>query len=150
MKKCAVLGLFITLFWTNALAWCNETGFIGIVKNVEPEAFIIRNDVSEDAVIGKEIAMGDVLKTGTNGSIGVIFNDDTVMAMGPKTEIVVQKFFFIPAEGNLSFIARMVKGTLSFISGQIAKLSPDSVLLETPVATIGPRGTHFLVKIEKE
>jgi len=150
MKKCLVLASIVSLFWANALAWCDETGFVGIVKNVEPEAYIIRNGLSENAVIGKKLAMGDVLKTGSNGSMGVILNDDTVISMGPKTELSIQSFLFKPAKGDLSFIARMVKGTISFISGQIAKLAPDSVHLKTPVATIGPRGTHFLVQVEKE
>ena len=118
-------------------------------KNVQPEAVIIRNGLPQNALVGNKIAMGDVLKTGSNGSMGLIFNDDTVIAMGSKTEISIENFLFKPAEGNLSFIAKMMKGTISFISGQIAKLSPDSVHLETPVATIGPRGTHFFVQVEE-
>ncbi len=149
MKKCFLLTFVVSLFWANALSWCDETGFVGIVKNVQPEAFIIRNGLSQNALIGKRIAMGDVLKTGSNGSMGLILNDDTVIAMGSNTEISIKNFLFEPAEGNLSFIARMMKGTISFISGQITKLAPDSVRLETPVATIGPRGTHFLVQVEK-
>jgi len=149
MKKCIVLGFIVSLLWFNALAWCDEIAFVGIVKNVAPEALIIRNDLSENAVIGNKIVVGDLLKTGSDGSMGVILKDDTVISMGPNTEILIQTFLFEPAKGDLSFIARMAKGTISYISGQITKLAPDSVHLETPVATIGPRGTHFLVQIEK-
>ena len=149
MKKCIVLGFIVSLFWFIAPAWCDETTFVGIVKNVEPEAFIIRNDLPENAVIGNKIVMGDLLKTGSDGSMGVILKDDTVISMGPNTEILIQTFLFEPAKGELSFIARMAEGTISFISGQIAKLAPDSVHLETPVATIGPRGTHFFVQVEE-
>ena len=41
-----------------------------------------------------------------------------------------------------------MKGTFSFLSGQIAKLSPDNVKLMTPDATLGIRGTKLLVKVE--
>ena len=150
MKKCIILTLFICILWSNAPAWCSEKGFVGIVKNVRSEAFIIRNDISENAIIGKKIEMGDVLKTGSNGSMGVIFMDDTVIAMGPKTEIFIHTFLFEPVKGNLSFIAKMVKGTVNFISGQISKLAPGSVDFQTPYFTIGDRGTHFLVKVEEE
>jgi len=44
-------------------------------------------------------------------------------------------------------IARMVKGTASYLSGIIGHQSPESVKFRTPEATIGIRGTHFLVKV---
>lgn len=150
MKRWTVLPLIVSLFWAGASGWCDDAGFVGIVKNAQPEAFIVRNDLSEEAAVGKKIAMGDLLKTGPYGSMGLILKDDTVISMGPNTEIHIQTFFFEPAKGDLSFFARMIRGTLSFISGQIAKLAPGSVHLETPVATIGHRGTHFLVQIENE
>lgn len=148
MKTCLKWLILFFLLCGDSPVWSNETEFIGIIKNVDSEAFIIRNEMSETAVIGKKVAIGDVLKTGPDGKMGVVFKDDTTISMGPETEIFLQDFLFKPAEGNLSFIAKMLKGTVSFISGQIAKLSPESVQFETPVATIGPRGTHFLVKAE--
>ena len=42
----------------------------------------------------------------------------------------------------------MFQGTFSYLSGQISKLVPGAVRLETPDATIGMRGTHVLVKVE--
>src|SRR5690606_14287888 len=35
----------------------------------------------------------------------------------------------------------MVEGVFSFVSGQISKSQPDAMVLKTPVATIGIRGT---------
>jgi len=35
-----------------------------------------------------------------------------------------------------------------FVSGLIAKLSPSSVALQTPVGTLGVRGTRFLVDVD--
>ncbi len=150
MKKCVILTVLIPLFWSNPPSWGNGTEFVGIVKNVQADAYIIRNDVSEIAVVGQKVFMGDVLKTGSKGSMGVIFKDDTIISMGPGTEVFVKNFCFEPLEGNLLFIVKMLKGTVSFISGQISKLSPNAVHFETPVATIGPRGTHFLVNAEEE
>jgi len=44
----------------------------------------------------------------------------------------------------------MLKGTAAFVSGIIGKLAPESVRFETPVATIGLRGTRFAVRIEEQ
>jgi hypothetical protein len=43
----------------------------------------------------------------------------------------------------------MLKGTVAYLSGLISKLSPDSAHLETPTASIGIRGTKFVVKVEE-
>jgi hypothetical protein len=45
----------------------------------------------------------------------------------------------------MSLIARLAKGTMAYMSGIIGKLAPESVRFETPVATIGIRGTCFVV-----
>ena len=95
-----------------------------------------------------KVMKGDLIKTGPSSSVGVIFEDDTVLSMGPKSEFAIEEFIFRPVENKLSFVARIIRGTLSFLSGQIAKLSPGSVRLETPAATIGMRGTHVLVKVQ--
>ncbi len=120
--------------------------YIGIVKSITRNVFFIRDGETIQAVANMKIMVKDVIKTGPDGSIGFILKDDTIISMGPGSEMVIDDFSFVPVEKNLSFIVRMLHGTASYISGQIGKLSPESVRFETPVATIGMRGTHFLVK----
>jgi len=61
--------------------------------------------------------------------------------------LAINEFQFSPAEGKLSIVTRLLKGTSAYVSGIIGKLSPKSVRFETPVANIGIRGTKFAVKI---
>jgi hypothetical protein len=61
---------------------------------------------------------------------------------------VIDEYVFAPQKGMLSMIARMVKGTASYVSGIIGRQSPESVKFQTPDATIGIRGTEFLVKVK--
>ena len=122
--------------------------FVGLVKSVEGQAFVTRGGETKDVVAGMEIKMGDIVKTGDGGSVGLIFSDDTIISMGPRTELAIEDYLFEPVEGKLAFIARILKGTVSYLSGQIAKLSPKSVELVTPAATIGVRGTHVLIKVD--
>ena len=49
--------------------------------------------------------------------------------------------------GKLSLKATL--GTVRYASGQIAKLSPTSVSILTPTATIGVRGTDFSMTIDE-
>jgi hypothetical protein len=121
---------------------------VGIVRSVSTDAYILRNETSIAAKTNMKIMNGDVVKTGPNGSIGLIFDDDTIVSMGPNSEFAVEDFLFNPSEKKLSFVVRMFQGTFSYLSGQISKLVPGAVRLETPDATIGIRGTHILVKVE--
>jgi hypothetical protein len=125
-------------------------GSVGRVKTVKGTASIVRGQASLPAVVNERVLQGDTLRTGPDGSLGVILKDDTSLSLGPNSVVVVDQFLFAPAEGKLSLVTRMVQGTAVYISGIIAKLSPQSVRLETPNATIGTRGTRFLVKVDED
>jgi hypothetical protein len=122
----------------------------GVIKTVKGKALVLRNNAHLPAIEGNRLYENDTLWTGENGSMGVILKDDTVLSLGPESEIVIDEFIFEPESDELSIMTRMVRGTVSYISGKISKMSPESAQFETPVATIGIRGTSFLVKIVDE
>ena len=125
-------------------------GTVGRVKTVEGSAFIVRGQSSLPAVVNERIFQGDTLRTGPDGSLGMLLKDDTSLSLGPNSVVVVDQFLFAPAEGKLSLVTRMVRGTAVYVSGIIAKLSPQTVRFETPNASIGIRGTRFLVKVDED
>ena len=149
LRKAPIAILTISIFLSSLTIGYAETKFAGIIKTVKSNACVVRNGVRLQAVPGMKIQIGDVVQTDDNGGIGLIFSDDTIISMGSESEIAIEDYLFEPIEGKLSFVAKMIQGTISFISGQITKLSPGSVRLETPAATIGVRGTHILVKVER-
>jgi len=121
---------------------------VGNVKTLKGQASIIRNGTPFAAKTGSDLFQNDSLKTGADGSMSVVFKDDTLISVGPNSELAINEFQFSPAEGKMSFVARLLKGTSAYVSGIIGKLSPQSVRFETPVANIGIRGTKFAVKLE--
>ena len=120
----------------------------GFLKTVKGAASIIRQGKPIPAAVGSRVFKDDTLRTGPDGSLGIVLLDDTVVSLGPKSEVALRDFEFSPAEGRLSLFIRISKGTAVFLSGIIAKLSPKSVRVETPKANIGVRGTRFAVKVE--
>ena len=138
----------IILGWTHLAT--AVPAHVGIVKSVMGQAQIIRGSQTISAEVNVKLEKGDLVETGLDGKIGLVFEDDTVVSMGPKSQFRIEEFLFQPAQKKLSFVARMIQGTASFLSGQIAKLAPHMVRLETPDATIGLRGTHVLVKVESQ
>ena len=127
--------------------WANF-GSAGFVKSVMGDVTIMSSGVSMKVVENMKLLPGDAIKTGPESSVGLIFDDDTVVSLGSDSEMLVESFMFEPAEKKLSFVIRIIQGTFSFITGQIAKLAPEKVTFETPDATLGVRGTKFLVKVD--
>jgi hypothetical protein len=139
-----------TIIFLGALTICHaEAKPVGIVKSLENSASIKRKEDVLTAKTGMAVWMGDEISTGPMGSIGIIFIDDTVLSMGPKSRFIISELLFDPVEGKLSFVGKIIRGTIVFLSGQTARLAPDSVRLETPAGMVGVRGTHVLVKVEE-
>lgn len=121
---------------------------IGSIKNVEGQGWIERGEEKISAETGVRLQIDDILKTGNNGAMGVILHDDTIISMGPRSEMVVSEFVFKPEDGRFGLLAKFIKGTFSYLSGVMSKLAPESVKIETPVGMVAVRGTNFLVKVE--
>ncbi len=142
-----VVGILSFAFFLSPYFSIAAEAPIGSIKTLKGSAVVIRQSEKIPVESGTEIFMGDSLKTGSDSSLGIIFKDDTVLSLGSQSEITVDEFLFSPAEGKLSLVVRFLKGTATCLTGIIAKLSPESVRFETPIANIGIRGTKFAVKV---
>jgi hypothetical protein len=134
------------------LAWSAQaqTEAIGYVKNVTGDAWVTSAGQRVKATPGSAVMLGSKLQTGATASLGVNFKDDTQMSFGPDTELTVDEYLYEPANKKLGFSTRLVRGTLNFVSGVIAKLKPDSVSIKTPTGVIGVRGTQFVVRVDPD
>ncbi len=139
----------LVLFIFTAAAQASDPA-VGYVKTVKGEAVIVRENKIIPAQMNEKVMKNDILKTGTNSSLGITLKDDTQIALGSKSELIISEFIFSPAEGKLNLIARMLKGCVEFASGIIAKLSPESVNFTTPVGDIALRGTRFAISIAEK
>jgi hypothetical protein len=119
----------------------------GRIKVASGAAFIVRQGQSIPAQIGQLVFEGDGFRTAADGRIGVTLNDDTRVSVGPGSEIRLDRFLYSPAEGQLGFVLKIVRGLVAYVSGRIAKLSPDSIRFETPSATVGVRGTRIAIRV---
>jgi len=121
---------------------------VGYVKTVTGEAWVTTAGQRAKAVPGTAIQIGSQLKTLADASLGITFKDNTVMAFGPDTELTVDQYLYAPAQGQLQLGASLLKGSLNYVSGVIAKLKPEAVTVKTPTGIIGVRGTQFVAKVE--
>ncbi len=146
MKTSVVIIISFTVLCLAQLAAADDIA--GSIKSVKGKCAVIRNGARINGEAGLRLYKNDTLTTSDDGSMGVVFRDNSTLALGPGSTVVIDEFLFSPGEGQLGMVTKMLKGSAVFLSGEIAKLSPESMKVETPLATIGIRGTRFLVNVE--
>jgi hypothetical protein len=121
---------------------------VGRIKNVTGRAVLVRNGQEVPVTAGLGLQESDSLRTGEQASLGLTLGDGTRLSLGPDTSLHLSRYAFAPAEKRLTLTLRLLRGTLAYISGQIARHAPTAVTIETPTSIIGVRGTHLLVSAE--
>ncbi len=119
---------------------------VGHVTKLTGTATAIRNGVSIILNQGDNIDKGDVLQSGADSTLGVTFIDGTVFGLSSNARMVVNEMVYDPNGSNNSSLLSLVAGTISFVAGETAKHGDMKV--DTPVATMGIRGTAVLVEID--
>ena len=79
---------------------------------------------------------------------GVTFIDNSRMSLGPNSTLAVSRFNFNATTHEGNFDTNLKKGTLSVVSGKLAKRSPEAMTVSTPSTILGVRGTEFVVEAE--
>lgn len=93
---------------------------------------------------GADIQNGDMIQT-ADGRAQVRFIDGGYMSFQPNTEFKVEDYHFSgQADGSEKGFFKLVKGSLRAITGLIGKSNKQAWRMNTPVATIGIRGTETL------
>ena len=119
---------------------------IGHVTKLQGTATAIRNGVSIILHQGDNVEKGDVVQSGSNSTLGISFIDGTVFGMASNARMVLNEMVYDPNGSNNSSLISLVAGTISFVAGATAKYG--DMKIDTPVATMGIRGTAVLVEID--
>lgn len=121
----------------------------GSVKSSTSLAQVVRNGAPPAPLKpGDRIFEKDVLTTGAGASLGLVMRDNSVLSLGPESRLVVERFLFAPEKNALASLLRLKKGSMACVTGEIARLSPETMKVMASGYSIGIRGTHFLVHAE--
>jgi hypothetical protein len=139
MKKIVLLGFTLTSFLFSN---------VGIVKNITGEVDIKRGKEVIPIKAGFTLKKGDIIMTKSKSSIGIIFDDGTVLALDEKAVFVINSFKVKPETKEFNVDLFLQKGKAVFTSGKVGKLKPESVKFRIPEGIIGIRGTKFAVEVK--
>ncbi|SCA55257.1 hypothetical protein MTBPR1_10504 [Candidatus Terasakiella magnetica] len=123
---------------------------IGTVESISGTVSVTHADGSSDVLqVGAKIYQGDTIETDATGGVGITLADTSSFSLGENSEMVMDEMVYDPGNQDGQAVLSLLEGTASYVSGHIAKLNPDAVSINTPVATIGIRGTKvFLEYVE--
>jgi len=126
-----------------AVAAAQDAGQIKVSKG---SAQIERAGKKLSANVGQVVQPGDVVITGSDGSVGITFRDNSLVSIGPDSVLAIDRFVFDSTTHQGAFDSSLKQGTLAVVSGKLAKQSPEAMKVKTPAAILGVRGTEFVVR----
>ncbi len=124
----------------------DKAGVAGAVRGTVNQASYssTKPTIGRKVASGDPIYLGDRIKTGSKSGLQIMLLDQTTFTIGPDAEMAIDKFVYDPKSRSGNMSARILKGTFRFVSGTIERNNPAGVVIKTPVATIGVRGTTVI------
>lgn len=115
---------------------------VGAVQEVAGHATVTHLDGTVETIqIGTKIFQGDVIQTDDKGAVNIQFVDETTFAVSEDARLAIDEYVYDPSTQSGSTNFSVLKGVFVFTSGMIGREDPDDVKIETPVGSIGIRGT---------
>ena len=121
----------------------------GLIKVSKGSVQIQRGGAKVPATVGTAVRTSDVIVTGTDGSAGITFTDNSLVSVGPNSVFAIDKYRFDTTTHAGEFEGNLKQGRLAAVSGKMVKQSPESMKIRTPSAVMGVRGTEFVVQVDE-
>ena len=128
--------------------------FGGSVVHAEPvgRVLVAVGDTSalrDGAVVkltrGAEVQTGDTLRVGEASNMQVRFTDESITALRSNSELRIDDYKFEEKTNIGKSFFSLVKGGMRAITGLIGLYNRDNYAVKATTATIGIRGTHFVL-----
>jgi hypothetical protein len=112
---------------------------VGTVTKVVNQAQI----GNKTAVSGAPVYMNDQLRTGADARLLVTFRDNSVLTLGEKANVVIDRYVFNPEKSKGEILLNATQGAFRFAGGKLKQMNEKKIIVTTPVAALAVRGTEF-------
>ena len=150
-KVAGLLLIFMLFFMSPLRAEEEQATMAGKVVWVKGSLIAIDVDKKErELQRGSPFYPKDTLKTDKNSKAQIVFTDNTLMTFREETVFYIDQYQYpLKGEGKSvgKYIMDLIRGGFRTITGAIANQNPSDYQVNTPVATIGVRGTDYTVYI---
>lgn len=132
------IALFLLLAGSCLAALAQQVGRIDLVAG--EVTLMDAKAKARSARVGEPVQQGDIVTTGKDGELHATLNDGSVLALRSAARMQIVRFQSRGRRDDTSIVA-LFSGALRTITGLVGRRNPKHVLLRTPSATIGIRGT---------
>ncbi len=116
---------------------------VGRVLIVSGEVTAEREDAAARSLARQDpIYVRDTIETGANGRIQIQFSDGGMVDLQPQSRFRIAEYE-LDDNGGGSSVMEFLRGALRTVTGSIGGEAEDEYRMETPVATLGIRGTAY-------
>ena len=139
-----ILAINVCLFTTFAYA-----DDIGDITEHNGSSGIVRD--SGEVVsggVGEDIFFKDSIET-AQGRMNIKFIDETNLKLTEHTEVVIDEYYFDPDPSKSRMAMKFISGTARFTTGKLGLVPKENIVITTPTATIGVRGTSFTTSVDE-
>lgn len=93
------------------------------------------------AVVSEPIFLDDSVNSAKSSTLQILLLDETTFTVGPSCELVIDKFVYNPNSNSNSMSAKVKNGAFRFMSGNVSRSQNSTVEIDSPIASMGVRGT---------
>lgn len=120
----------------------NDASPAGQVTDAVGDVFILRADGTKLAAEkGMMVFQGDIVEAAVDSAVNIVFADNSSFAVSEGARLSVDQYIYDAEKKSGSSFFSMLKGAFIYTSGMIGKSDPENVNIDTPVGSIGIRGT---------
>lgn len=130
------------------LAAQQTSGWVAQVKVSRGIVQIERGGQRYPAPVGLRLKENDIVLTEANGSVGLMFNDNSMLSMGPNAEVVLERYAYDSTTYLGAFDAFVKRGAVSIEAGNLANAQADAIRVKTPQAEMRGPARNFAVNVE--
>ena len=120
---------------------------IGNITELNGTGRVVRDNTFH-AALSFNINSFDNVQT-SNGRLGITFKDDSQVRLTEHSKLIIDEFIYDPDPSKSKMALQFASGTARFITGKLATIDKENILIKTPSATIGIRGTDFTVTVDE-
>jgi hypothetical protein len=137
-RKGALLAGIAAALLFAAASPASSQSRIGAATEVKNQVSTFRKGTSVRLDQGSSVFRSEAVSTGKASAARLTFLDDTNLAIGPSSRVVLDEFVFSPAQTTQALTINLARGAFRFSTG---KLDKRAYKIRTSTATIGVRGT---------
>ena len=123
---------------------------VGTISELRGNGEVVRQGADDKllAELALGIASYDDVRTG-NGRMAIEFLDSSVLKLTEHSKVVIDEYIYDPDPDKSKLALNMASGTARFITGRLAAIKKENILIRTPSATVGIRGTDFTTTVDE-